>query len=133
MIIKFSKFLCLLTYIVLLFCFTSGIALASPDTINSKSHFIVAQSTQSSSDVELSPLQRQRIQGLRQRRNREIRAILNSAQREQLAKELHQGAKLNQALEKLNLQPEQRELIQAILKFTNLKLKFMFPKNTPAI
>lgn len=133
MIIKFSKLFWILTYIVVLFCFTSGIALASPDKFNGTSHFIIVQSTQSSLDAELSPLQRQRIQGLRQRRNREIRAILNSSQREQLARELHQGANLNQALEKLNLQPEQRELIQAILKFTNLKLKFIFPKKTPAI
>ncbi|WP_242037808.1 hypothetical protein [Tolypothrix sp. FACHB-123] len=106
-------------------------ALALPAKFNS--NFIVVQATKSYPESDLTPLQRQRLQAVRQRRNREIQAVLDSSQRAQLIRELHQRANLNQALEKLNLNPEQQELIKAILKFTNLKLKFIFPKNTPAI
>jgi hypothetical protein len=133
MIIKFPTFLLVLTYIVIQVFFLPGIALALPGNININSHLIIAQVTKSYSESDLTPLQRQRLQAVRQRRNREIQAVLDSPQRAQLARELHRGSNLNQALEKVTLQPEQQELIKAILKFTNLKLKFVFPKNTPGI
>ncbi|BAY27094.1 hypothetical protein NIES2100_69150 [Calothrix sp. NIES-2100] len=133
MIIKLTKSLFVLTYIVILVFFLPEIALALPEQINTRANFIVAHTTTSYSEIELTPLQRQRLQAVRQRRNREIQAVLNSSQRAQLAQELHRGNNLNQGLEKLNLKPEQQELIKAILKFTNLKIKFIFPKNPPAI
>jgi hypothetical protein len=133
MIIKFPRFLLVLTYIVIQVFFLPGIALALPGNININSHLIIAQVTKSYSESDLTPLQRQRLQAVRQRRNREIQAVLDLPQRAQLAQELHRGSNLNQALEKVTLQPEQQELIKAILKFTNLKLKFVFPKNTPGI
>ena len=133
MIIKFTKFLLALTYIIVLVLFIPEIALALPEPISTRANLIFAQTTTSYSEIELTPLQRQKLQAVRQRRNREIQAVLTSSQRAQLAQELRKGNNLNQALEKLNLKPEQQELIKAILKFTSLKIKFIFPKNTPAL
>jgi len=129
MIIRFTKFLSILANIFLLILFIPAIALALPDKINTNSSLIVAQVSNSYSEIDLTPLQRQRLQAVRQRRNREIQAVLNLSQRTQLAKELHKHNDLNQALEKLNLQPAQQEMIQAILHLTNLKLKFIYPVN----
>ncbi|MEH1846635.1 MAG: hypothetical protein V7L25_16975 [Nostoc sp.] len=60
---------------------------------------------------------------MRQRRNREIEAVLNTSQCAQLTHNLRAGNNINQALEKLNLQPEQQEFVKVIVQFTNLKMK----------
>ncbi|EKF00229.1 hypothetical protein FDUTEX481_09159 [Tolypothrix sp. PCC 7601] len=101
-----------------------GIAIALPQKINTQPNLMIAQAPKSYSDSDLTPLQKQRLQAIRQRRNKEIYAVLNSSQRAKLAEELHRGTDFNQALDKLNLKPEQKEMIQAILHFTNLKMKF---------
>ncbi|MHC5833130.1 MAG: hypothetical protein ACYT04_98380, partial [Nostoc sp.] len=76
-----------------------------------------------SSVINLTPQQSQQLQAVRQRRNREIEAVLNTSQRVQLAHNLRAGKNMNQALETLNLQPDQQELVKAIGQFTNLKMK----------
>ncbi|MDZ7960471.1 MAG: hypothetical protein RMY34_21750 [Aulosira sp. DedQUE10] len=124
MVIKFTKLLSILANIFVLILLLPGIAIALPEQINAQSSLIIAQVPNSYSDSDLTPLQQQRLQAIRQRRNKEIYAVLNSSQRAKIAQELHHGSKFNQALEKLSLQPEQQEMIKAILHFTNLKLKF---------
>ncbi|WP_016950637.1 hypothetical protein [Anabaena sp. PCC 7108] len=75
---------------------------------------------------DLTPQERQQLQAVRQRRNKEIFTALNSEQRIQLTHNLHTGSDLNQALEALALSSEQRDLINAVIEFTNLKLKGIF-------
>ncbi|QIR37491.1 hypothetical protein HCG51_12750 [Tolypothrix sp. PCC 7910] len=124
MSIKLHKFISILSTISLLILLLPGIAIALPQKINTQPTLVIAQAPKSYSDSDLTPLQKQRLQAIRQRRNKEIYAVLNSSQRANLAKELHHGTDFNQALDKLYLKPEQKEMIQAILHFTNLKMKF---------
>jgi hypothetical protein len=128
MAIYLTKRLSVFANILALVLFMPGIALAAPVQINTTYGVIFAQvaktaSYSTSSEIDLTPLQRQELQAVRQRRNREIEAVLNSSQRAQLNHNLRAGNNLNQALEKLNLQLEQQELVKAIVQFTNLKMK----------
>jgi Spy/CpxP family protein refolding chaperone len=124
MAIHLSKRLSVFANILALLIFMPGIALAAPVQIAPNSGILFAQvSNTSSSEINLTPQQHQQLQAVRQRRNREIEAVLNSSQRHQLAHSLHSGNDINQALEKLNLQPEQQNLIKAIVQFTNLKMQ----------
>jgi predicted transglutaminase-like cysteine proteinase len=128
MAIYLTKWLSVFANILALVLFMPGIALAAPVQINTTFGVIFAQTTKTasystSSEIDLTPLQRQELQAVRQRRNREIEAVLNSSQRAQLTHNLRAGNNLNQALEILNLQPEQQELVKAIVQFTNLKIK----------
>ncbi|WP_066379888.1 MULTISPECIES: hypothetical protein [unclassified Anabaena] len=75
------------------------------------------------SKLDLTPLQRQQLQAILQRRNKDISAVLNSTQRTQLQQKIHSGNNLNQALRQLELAPEQQQLIQAIEQLTTLKLQ----------
>ncbi|BAY96150.1 hypothetical protein NIES37_00770 [Tolypothrix tenuis PCC 7101] len=124
MVIKLTKLLSILANIFIIILLLPGIATALPGKIHAQSTLVIAQAPNSYSDSDLTPLQKQRLQAIRQRRNKEIYAVLNSSQRAKLAQELHHGTDFNQALDKLNLKPEQKEMIQAILHFTNLKMKF---------
>ncbi|MDZ8106888.1 MAG: hypothetical protein RM338_14885 [Nostoc sp. DedQUE12a] len=128
MAIHLTKRLFVLPNILAFILFMQGIALAAPVQLNTYS-IIVAKTTKAArdstsiSEINLTPQQRQQLQGIRQRRNKEIHAVLNSSQRAQLARNLRAGNDIDGALKKLNLQPEQQELVDAILKFTNLKMK----------
>ncbi|MBW4560254.1 MAG: hypothetical protein KME32_03695 [Mojavia pulchra JT2-VF2] len=126
MAIKFLKWLSVLANILALVLFIPGIALAAPYPTDATSSIIISQASNSFSEIDLTPLQRQKLQAVRQRRNKEIQAVLDSSQRAKLAQNLHIGNNLNQALEKLDLQPEQQELVKAILQFTNLKMKAIY-------
>ncbi|MEH1808651.1 hypothetical protein [Nostoc sp.] len=128
MAIYLTKRLSMLANILALVLFMPGIALAVPVQINTTYGVIFPQSTKTasystSSEISLTPLQRQELQAVRQRRNKEIAAVLNSSQRDQLNHNLRAGNNIKQALEKLNLQPEQQDLVKAIMQFTNLKIK----------
>ncbi|MEH2350744.1 MAG: hypothetical protein V7K55_22635 [Nostoc sp.] len=112
-----------------------GIALAVPVQLHTNSGVIFAQipktaSYSTSSEINLTPLQRQELQAVRQRRNREIEAVLNTSQRIQLNHNLRAGNNMNQALQNLNLQPEQQDLVKAIVQFTNLKMKAVSSKHS---
>jgi len=129
MAIHLTKRLFVLFNIIAFILFMPGIVLAAPVELNTNFSIIVPKTTKAVSDsasisgINLTPQQRQQLQAVRQRRNKEIQAVLNSSQRAQLARNLRAGSDINQALKKLNLQPEQQELVDAILKFTNLKMK----------
>ncbi|MCF4970251.1 hypothetical protein [Nostoc sp. CMAA1605] len=75
------------------------------------------------SGLDLTPMERQQLQGMMQRRNQDIAAILNLFQRQELQHQLHSGHNFHQALQALNLQPEQENLIKAIEQLTSLKIK----------
>ncbi|MDZ8223591.1 hypothetical protein [Nostoc sp. ChiVER01] len=121
---RLSVFAAILTIVLSM----PGIALAAPVQLHTSSGVISAQTTKTasystSSEINLTPLQRQELQAVRQRRNREIEAVLNTSQRAQLNRNLRAGNNMNQALEKLHLQPEQQDFVKAIVQFTNLKMK----------
>jgi hypothetical protein len=99
------------------------IASAAPLSLDFSKSPIVSQAPNSSSQINLTPQQRQQLQAVRQGRNREIQAMLDSSQRAKLAKNLHAGNSLNQALESLDLQPDQQEILKAIVQISNLKMK----------
>ncbi|MBD2606038.1 hypothetical protein H6G81_16270 [Scytonema hofmannii FACHB-248] len=99
------------------------IASAAPAKVDFSKSAIVSQVPNSSFQINLTPQQRQQLQAVRQRRNRDIQAMLDSSQRVKLAKNLHAGNSLNQALESLDLQADQQEMLKAIVKISNLKMK----------
>ncbi|MEH2008749.1 hypothetical protein [Nostoc sp.] len=135
MAIHLTKRLSVFAAILALVLFISGIALAAPVQFHTTSGVIFTQTTKTtsystSSKINLTPLQSQQLQAVRQRRNREIEAVLNTSQRAQLTHNLRAGNNINKALEKLNLQPEQQELVKAIVQFTNLKMKAVSSKHS---
>ncbi|MEH2012044.1 hypothetical protein [Nostoc sp.] len=128
MAIHLTKRLSVFAAILALVLFMPGIALAAPVQLHATSGVIFTQTTKTasystSSEINLTPLQSQQLQAVRQRRNREIEAVLNTSQRAQLTHNLRAGNNINQALVKVNLQPEQQDLVKAIVQFTNLKMK----------
>ncbi|WP_375505081.1 hypothetical protein [uncultured Nostoc sp.] len=128
MAIHLTKRLSVVATILALVLSMPGIALAAPIQLHTSSGVISAQTTKAASystlsEINLTPLQRQELQAVRQRRNREIESVLNTSQRAQLNHHLRAGNNINQALEKLHLQPEQQDFVKAIVQFTNLKMK----------
>jgi Spy/CpxP family protein refolding chaperone len=75
------------------------------------------------SEDDLTPQEHQEIQAVRQRRNRDIAGVLDLSQRRKLTHELHSGKDLDSALDAVNLDKDQKELINAIIELTNLKMK----------
>ncbi|MEH1898764.1 MAG: hypothetical protein V7K94_26360 [Nostoc sp.] len=127
MAIHLTKRLSVFAIILALVLSIPGIALAAPVPLHTTSGVIFAitktASYSTSSEINLTPLQSQQLQAVRQRRNREIEAVLNTSQRVQLNHNLRAGNNMNQALQKVNLKPEQQEFVKAIVQFTNLKMK----------
>jgi hypothetical protein len=128
MAIHLTKRLSVFAAILALVLSMPGIALAAPVQLHTTSGVIFAQITKTtsystSSEMNLTPLQSQELQAVRQSRNREIEAVLSKSQRAQLNRNLRAGNNINQALEKLHLQPEQQDFVNAIVQFTNLKMK----------
>jgi Spy/CpxP family protein refolding chaperone len=132
MIIKLNKRLFALLLVVYVAFFLPEITVASANNFFSSSQVIFTSHSEDTKDTitfsegDLTPQEHQKLQAVRQRRNKEIIAVLNSAQRKQIAHYLHTGNDLNHALEALDLTSEQQELINAVIEFTNLKLKGIF-------
>ncbi|GAX36143.1 hypothetical protein [Nodularia sp. NIES-3585] len=122
---RLSVFASILAFVI----FIPGIALAAPVQINPTASIILAQLNSTNtgaslfSDTNLTPQEQQQLQAVRQRRNKEIGAVLNSSQRTKLAHNMRSGDDINQGLKKLNLPPEQKDLVNAIMEFTNLKIQ----------
>lgn len=129
MINQFTNRLFVLVTIVTLVLFLPAVALATPNQIEGSHTIILAQANTSSLEPDLTPQERQQLQAVRQRRNREIMAILDSSQRAKLAQHLRHGNNLNQSLEKLNLHPEQKDFVKAIMQLTNLKIKAILSRH----
>ncbi len=103
--------------------FLPEITLAAPATVDTSSPVIVKQASNSISETNLTPQVRQQLQAVRQRRNRDIGKVLDSSQLAQLTRNLRSGDNLNQAIEKLNLQGDQQEMVKAIARLAELKMK----------
>ncbi|WP_414527438.1 hypothetical protein [Nodularia chucula] len=129
MAIHLIKQLSLFLSILACLIFIPGIALAAPVQTQSNPSIIVSQiasikiETSLFSDTNLTPQHQQQLQAVRQRRNKEIAKVLNTSQRAKLAKNMHSGDDIHQGLEKLNLPAEQKNLVNAIMQLTDLKMQ----------
>jgi Spy/CpxP family protein refolding chaperone len=134
MIIKFTKRLLALVLVVTV-VFLSRITVATADNFINSNQVILAENSQETIQAKiilediLTPQERQKIQAIRQQRNREIAKILNLSQRQELQHQLHSGNNLDQSLSAINLDSEQKELIQAIQELSNLKIKSIVPRH----
>ncbi|MGJ5675406.1 MAG: hypothetical protein ACR9NN_17630 [Nostochopsis sp.] len=131
MTLKFTKFLCNLSIIFLLIVLSPTTALASSVNFNTNSAVTIAVTAKSSLEVNLTPQIRQQLQAVRQRRNREIQKVLDSSQLAELTHDLRSSDDFYQALDKLNLQGDQKEMVEAILKISDLKTKAIFSRFSP--
>jgi Spy/CpxP family protein refolding chaperone len=120
---KLHKVLLILSIIALLTLTLPNIALAEIVEFNTINTEVFTQST-----IDITPQKRQQMQAMRQRRNKDIQAVLDSSQQVKLVQSLRNGDDLNQALDKLELQPEQRDMVKAISQLYNLKLKTVTAK-----
>ncbi|MDJ0618335.1 MAG: hypothetical protein QNJ63_16575 [Calothrix sp. MO_192.B10] len=119
---KFPQVLVFATILALIFCFPQ-MTVAAPAIYNANHTTIIAQGSKTFSETDLTPQFRQQIQGVRQRRNLEIKKVLSASQQTQLIKNLRGGDRLLPALDKLQLSSDQREMIKAIVKISDLKTK----------
>ncbi|WP_235006729.1 hypothetical protein [Calothrix rhizosoleniae] len=105
-------------------CFPK-ITIAAPAIFNANPTATISQQirTRILSDIDLTPQFRQKLQGVRQRRNRDIQKVLSASEQTQLIHNLRAGDRLPQALDKLKLSPDRREMIKAIVKISELKTK----------
>ena len=137
MAIHLIKRLSVLLSILAFVIFIPGIALATPVENNPNYSIIISQNTNTDSSLfrhtNLTPQQQQQIQAVRQRRNREIQAILNTSQQGELVQYIRAGNDIYQSLENLNLSPEQKDLINSIKEFTNLKIEAISSRNSEKI
>jgi hypothetical protein len=74
-------------------------------------------------ELDLTPRQRQMIQAVNQGRNREIGKILNQLEQKSLVKLIRSGDTLNQAIDKLKLESDKRDMIKAVSQVYDLKMK----------
>ncbi|MBD2440054.1 hypothetical protein [Nostoc sp. FACHB-110] len=136
MVIHFPKWLSLLANILALFLFMPGIALATPLQLHANSSVILTQVSLAHSklsadaEADFTPQERQQLQALRQRRNKEIHAILSQSQRDKLKQKLQAGDNFYQALESLDLYPDQESMIKAVIQLTNLKMKGILSRHS---
>ncbi|TAE61763.1 MAG: hypothetical protein EAZ76_14095 [Nostocales cyanobacterium] len=121
-IIKISSTLFLVTCLVI---FSPVMNLASADKLSNLSNLSIGNTreTINISVEKLTPQARQKMQAIRQRRNREIIEILDDTQLQKFSHDLHTGKNLNQALAELELNTEQENLINAIIDFTDFKVQ----------
>jgi hypothetical protein len=101
---------------------TPEIANALPSQSNIAGSAIIGK-TNEASEVYLTPRQSQQMQAMRQGRNRKIGEVLDPSQKSQLLKYLRGGSSLNQAMDKLQLPSEKRDIIRAIGQLYDLKIK----------
>ncbi|MER3493551.1 MAG: hypothetical protein C4323_15220 [Mastigocladus sp. ERB_26_2] len=123
MIPNFTKFVSVLSVILMLVVLLPTITLAAPVNFNTKFTVAIAPAAKSSSEINFTPQVRQQLQAVRQRRNREIQKVLDSSQLTEFTRNLRSGDNFQQALDKLNLQGDQKEMVEAIVKICDLKTK----------
>ncbi|WP_088240977.1 hypothetical protein [Calothrix rhizosoleniae] len=121
---KFPRLLVFVMILAFILCFPK-ITIAAPAIFNANPTATISQQirTRILSDIDLTPQFRQKLQGVRQRRNRDIQKVLSASEQTQLIHNLRAGDRLPQALDKLKLSPDRREMIKAIVKISELKTK----------
>jgi negative regulator of sigma E activity len=71
----------------------------------------------------VTPQQLQQQQSVLQRRNLEIQKVLNHPQQSDLKKLMHSESNFNQAIAKLEISSQQREMLKTIQQLYSLKLE----------
>jgi DNA-binding CsgD family transcriptional regulator len=99
-----------------------GIANALPPQPN-KSVVATNVSKANLIELDLTPRQRQMIQAINQGRNREIGKILSYSEQKKLVQLIRSGNTLTQAVDKLNLNSEKRDILKALSQVYDLKMK----------
>lgn len=115
------RFVALVLVMVNLFAMPE-IANALPTQLNIAGSAIIGK-TNEVSEVDLTPRQSQQMQAMRQGRNRKIGEVLDASQKSQLLKYLRGGSSLNQAIEKLQLSGEKRDIVRAVGQLYDLRMK----------
>ncbi|KST64958.1 hypothetical protein [Mastigocoleus testarum] len=136
MAIKNTKRLSLLAVVavMMIFFLSPGIACAATAKVSSVNATFVteqvkpAKHSNSRSKMSLTPMLRQRIQGIRQRRNRDIQAILQPSQIKELKHNLRSGDRLDLAIKKLNITPDQQYMIESTMRIADIKIKALLSK-----
>ena len=122
----------LLSATIALATLVPGIALTAPAQAQSGSTpstttTAPASSTPTRSNLlrsnKLSSAQRQQIKTLLQQRNKEITGVLDQSQSTQYNQALASGKRPNQALQGLNLRPDQKTSIQSIVSKYNDQIR----------
>ncbi|MBW4512587.1 MAG: hypothetical protein KME64_39770 [Scytonematopsis contorta HA4267-MV1] len=129
MLINLTKSLFVLLTILTIFLTSIGTAFAETVAINVSKNMIVMAQTTKITEINLTPQQRQQIQGIRQGRNRNIGSVLDSSQKAELFHNLRSGDNLEKAVDKVELQPEQREMVTAIQRLADLKIKAVISRD----
>ncbi len=136
MAIKNTKRLSLFAAVMAIFLLLPGIAWAAPTKVSAINATYLTQPSKSvnysnyRSGMSLTPMLRQQIQGIRQRRNRDIQAILDSSQIQQLKHNLRSGDRLDVAIKKLNVTPDQQYMIESMMRISELKIKALLSKHS---
>ncbi|MFB2770768.1 hypothetical protein ACE1AT_15970 [Pelatocladus sp. BLCC-F211] len=131
MMLKSTKFLCIFSIIFLVVVLLPTTALASSVNFHTNSAVTISIAAKPSLEMNLTPQVRQQLQAVRQRRNREIQKVLDSSQLAELTHNLRSGDDFYQALDKLNLQGDQKEMVEAIVKICDLKTKAILSRFSP--
>ena len=134
MAIKKTKCLSLLAAVMAILLMLPGIAWAESAKISSANDTFLAQPVESvnqsdsHSRMSLTPMLRQQIQGIRQRRNRDIQAILEPSQIQELKHNLRSGDRLDIAIRKLNITPDQQYMIESTMRIADIKIRALLSK-----
>lgn len=134
MAIKNTKCLSLFAAVMAIFLLLPGIAWAAPTKVSSVNDTFFTQPVKlvnhsnSPKGMSLTPMLRQQIQGIRQRRNRDIQAILKPSQIQELKHNLRSGDRLDIAIKKLNITPDQQYMIESTMRIADIKIRALLSK-----
>lgn len=136
MAIKKTKCLSLLAAVMVTFLLLPGIAWGAPAKVSSVNATFFTQPvgtvnySSSPKGMSLTPMIRQQIQGIRQRRNRDIQTVLKPSQIQELKHNLRSGDRLDMAINKLNITPDQQYMIESMMRISELKIKALLSKHS---
>lgn len=82
-----------------------------------------APQTRSLRSEYITPQKLQQQQAVRQRRNLEIQKVLDLDQQADLRRLVHRGDDFNQAIAKLKISAQQREILKTVQQLYDLKLE----------
>lgn len=136
MAIKKTNCLSLFAAVMAILLMLPGIAWAAPAKISSANDTFLTQPVESvnqsdsHSRMSLTPMLRQQIQGIRQRRNRDIQTVLEPSQIQELKHNLRSGDRLDMAIKKLNITPDQQYMIESMMRIADIKIRALLSKHS---
>jgi DNA-binding CsgD family transcriptional regulator len=122
MAINYQRSLLIIAILLAVVFSLPGIALAHSGSPESHLSAIVNSNTVISEE-NFTPQERQQLQAISQGRNKEIAKVLDKSQHQQLEHYLRSGHSFEDAVEALDLERDQWDMIQAIFELDKLKIK----------